>query len=118
MLLSNITTFLFLALVVIPSAVSINSSGVAVLAQTQSKSTTCDLDCPSFAPCVFGYADFSERKVDVVAKQQELGGRGGRGGGGGTHQSGMHCDCPIGWTGLFCDIKYDSCTSNNQAHHE
>ncbi|OEU20618.1 hypothetical protein FRACYDRAFT_259610 [Fragilariopsis cylindrus CCMP1102] len=118
MLLSNacFTTFLFLTLVVVPSAVAINSSGVAVLAQTQSnksKSTTCDLDCPSFAPCVFGYADFSERKVDVVATQQQLGGRGG-----GTHQSGMHCDCPIGWTGLFCDIKYDSCTSNNQAHHE
>jgi hypothetical protein len=122
MLVSNnlSTTFLFLALgVVILSAVSKSSNGVVVLAQSQSQSQqsnnsnnsnkkSCDLDCPTFAPCVFGYADFSERKVDVVKQL----------GGGGTHQSGMHCDCPIGWTGLFCDIKYDSCTSNNQARHE
>jgi hypothetical protein len=106
MLVSNSfpTTFLFLALVVILSTVSRNANAQS----NNSNKKSCDLDCPSFAPCVFGYADFSERKVDVV---KQLGGTA-------THQSGMHCDCPIGWTGLFCDIKYDSCTSNNQARHE
>lgn len=91
MLVSNFCSFLLLVLSVVPKI---------ILAQQQSKS--CDIECPSFAPCVFGHVYFSER-IDVV----ELGG---------SHQSDMHCDCPVGWTGLFCDIKFESCS--NQARHE
>jgi len=58
---------------------------------------SCDLECPRNAPCRFGEADFSGR-TGILASENE------------THKDGMHCDCPIGWTGILCDQKYETCT--------
>lgn len=55
----------------------------ATTTNVRALSKSCDLECPSNAPCRFGEADFSDR-TGLVAAEQE------------THLNGMHCDCPIG----------------------
>lgn len=68
------------------------------LQSTDKRNNICDLGCPRNAPCRFGKADFSGRK-DFLKTE--------------TDRNGMHCDCPIGWTGILCDKKYESCTNQN-----
>jgi len=75
-------------------ALGINMATIAVRAEER----ICDLDCPNGAPCVFGNADFSGR-VGVIGTA--------------NHQDGMHCDCPMGWTGLTCDKKFETCSNQN-----
>ena len=59
---------------------------------------TCDLECPVNAPCTFGEASFDDPGIT-----HDL-----------TSSNGMHCACPLGWTGVHCDIKFDSCDGNHR----
>ncbi|KAG7356933.1 EGF-like domain containing protein [Nitzschia inconspicua] len=88
---------LFKVLVVLLSATSpeaTTTNGVI-----RNKRDACTLNCPATAPCRFGAADFSGHVMEL----------------GETVHNGMHCDCPMGWTGLFCDKRFEAC--DNQAGH-
>jgi len=63
-------------------------------------SDDCTLDCPSFAPCTIGKANFADHTVVELGTDNE---------------NNMHCQCPIGLTGLYCDVVYESC--DNQPGH-
>lgn len=61
----------------------------------------CSLDCPVDAPCTFGEATFPHHNaIELDTSVQD-----------------MHCACPLGWTGILCDIKYESCTDNHDCFH-
>eukprot|EP00980_Cylindrotheca_fusiformis_P006245 scaffold1336_cov158-Cylindrotheca_fusiformis.AAC.7 len=74
---------------------------LTVAAAAAGNDETCTLKCPNDAPCQFGVADFS----DHVLNQDH------------THQDGMHCSCPYGWTGVLCDHKYESCDQSHKCYH-
>lgn len=90
-------SLLVFGVVVTTNAIQAQSSH---LQSNGNNSRSCDLECPRNAPCRFGNADFSGR-MDILTVGTE------------THRNGMHCDCPIGWTGILCDKKYETCTNQN-----
>jgi uncharacterized protein (DUF2164 family) len=64
------------------------------LVHGQEEGASCTLECPIDAPCKFGNADFS--KHNPVNTDNNI--------------NGMHCDCPPGWTGIQCDVMFESCS--------
>jgi hypothetical protein len=85
---------------------SSSGSGTGGLVAAQQQNNECTLSCPDNAPCRFGKADFSNSHDAAF----------GVGDDDDTHRNTMHCDCPIGWTGVLCDKRFESC--DNQAGHE
>ncbi len=61
----------------------------------------CTLDCPVDAPCTFGNAIFPHQNVVQLESSVQN----------------MHCACPPGWTGIFCDHKYESCSDSHDCFH-
>uniref|UniRef100_A0A7S1ZN06 EGF-like domain-containing protein n=1 Tax=Ditylum brightwellii TaxID=49249 RepID=A0A7S1ZN06_9STRA len=67
----------------------------------------CDLDCKNDGKCRFGIK--TEEWVDLM----HLDGKEGK-----VHDNGMHCSCPSGFSGVRCDIEYDTChTLNDKNPH-
>lgn len=60
-------------------------------------SRACTLDCPTDAPCTFGETPFASPNEPA--------------------ENGMHCACPPGWTGVYCDHKYESCSDSHDCYH-
>eukprot|EP00934_Nitzschia_sp_Nitz4_P001059 Nitzschia sp. Nitz4//scaffold165_size50357//21867//26251//NITZ4_007022-RA/size50357-exonerate_est2genome-gene-0.36-mRNA-1//-1//CDS//3329538135//1059//frame0 len=61
----------------------------------------CTLECPLDAPCTFGAAEYSHQNELNLA----------------TEEFGMHCQCPVGWTGVYCDHRYESCSESQDCYH-
>jgi len=55
------------------------STSVLRLQQDSSAGGTCTLECPEYAPCRHGSADFSGHALQMESSY-----------------NGMHCDCPMG----------------------
>jgi hypothetical protein len=70
--------------------------------------------CNHEAECVKGVADFPVHigiplSDDTLANTEFLAV---------SHIDNQHCDCPIGWTGVTCDVKYElSCDQHHPCFH-
>ncbi|MGK3740902.1 MAG: hypothetical protein ACI90V_007752 [Bacillariaceae sp.] len=64
---------------------------------------TCNLFCYNDGVCRHGHGKFgsytgdAESTIDELAFEKEF------------HDNGMYCTCPVGYTGLQCEIKYVVC---------
>lgn len=81
----------------------------------QQQEDFCPLECGQRGVCVLGEADF----LDHPTESPEAGG------GGDTllsfHQEtsrgGFHCECESGWTGLQCNVEFQSCLVDHKCYH-
>lgn len=71
-----------------------------------SADVNCPLDCKANAPCVQGNSDNSEFQNTTNSLPWLEG----------LHQTGFHCQCPAGRTGILCERQYETC--NDSAQHK
>jgi hypothetical protein len=83
---------------------------VAILSETMgvvdAYEWTCNLFCYNKGACRYGHGKFGayngiDSQTDELPFEQEL------------HDNGMYCTCPVGFTGLQCEIKYVTCGRDN-----
>ena len=83
---------------------------VAILSETMgvvdAYEWTCNLFCYNKGTCRYGHGKFGayngiDSQTDELPFEQEL------------HDNGMYCTCPVGFTGLQCEIKYVTCGRDN-----
>lgn len=87
-------------------------AATAVVASVELQGASTDpcelLQCANGAQCVLGEASFvdhptTEEGPMEIHKQNNI--------------NGFHCECLPGWTGLKCDIVFDSCSDSHKCYH-
>ena len=106
---NNIWIFVLLVNIVISITTSHNNnknnnnSNNGVVFVVDAYDWTCNLFCYNKGVCRHGhgkfgaYGGFGNSQIDDTPFEKEL------------HDNGMYCTCPVGYTGLQCEIKYVTC---------
>jgi len=90
------------SLILLVLAVAIMSETIGVV---DAYEWGCNLFCYNKGTCRFGHGKFGAYNgidsTEALPFEQEL------------HDDGMYCTCPVGFTGLQCEIKYVTCGRDN-----
>ena len=94
------------------SALLVAVLGMAVVEaqQQEQQQESCPLDCGRHGVCVLGEADFLDHPTEeggdpILAIHQE------------TSRGGFHCQCESGFTGLQCNVEFQSCSAVHKCYN-
>ena len=96
-------------------AVASNISNMATVQAQEQQQESCPLNCGRYGVCVPGVADFLDHPIEppqgsgdakpLLSFHQE------------TSRGGFHCQCESGWTGIECNVEFQSCSGEHKCYH-
>lgn len=77
------------------------------MAEDLVSTSSCTLQCKNGGTCTVGEADYSSSMHPIDALNGTTTDFANQ-----TSVNGMHCTCPSGYTGVMCDVEYESCNQD------